>query len=72
MNTENCSQNYDIVFEHRFKDTICKHYHGDYGMLYSSFADNGVTIWQCACGYRIITNAAVNLSLKDTIQNSEI
>ncbi len=62
---------YDIVQQLNFKTTICNHYHGDYGTLYSTFADNGRTIWQCACGYRTVTNGVVNFSLKEFLDSSE-
>jgi len=59
----------DIVEQSIFKDTICKHYHGNYGMLYSNATCGGLTIWQCACGYRTVTNGAINdLILKDLIE----
>jgi hypothetical protein len=37
-------------------------------MLYSTATCSGITIWQCACGYRTVTNGVVNdLILKDLI-----
>ena len=42
------------------KDSVCKHYHGDYGTLYSTSTCGGLTIWQCACGHRVATNEVIN------------
>ena len=61
--------NYNIcVSEEEFKNAICNHYHGDYGMCYSTFADNERNIWQCSCGYRAVTNKIFNIVVSDLIK----
>lgn len=60
----------DITEQSEFKETICKHYHGDYGTLYSTASCSGLTFWQCACGYRVMTNGVVvDFILKDLIDS---
>lgn len=54
--------------EEQFKIAIYNHYHGDYGLLYSTPANSPITIWQCSCGYRSIANMVLNFNIIDLIK----
>lgn len=60
----------DFVESPEFKSSICKHYHGDYGTLYFTATGSGLTFWQCACGYRTVSNEVIaDFILKDLIDD---
>ena len=42
--------------EQEFYQKVNLHKHGDVGMYYATPTNAERTIWQCACGYAVITN----------------
>lgn len=55
--------------EEDFKLEVKNHYHGDDdSWTYSSSPCVGIrTIWKCPCGYKIISNTNIKISLSDVI-----